>query len=93
MVQVGYSWLERASNVTSGSVISNSVGSLFVEGSKATMLFSAGSLYVLFAIAGIDVVLGDVSISTSLEDSYLMRAIFRVYTIFQDFKQRRIRYG
>ena len=75
MVQVGYSWLERASKVIAGSVISNSVGSLFVEGSKATMLFSAGSLYGLFVIAGIEAVLGDVSISTSLEDGYLVIAI------------------
>ena len=87
MVQVGYSWLERASNVTSGSVISSSMGSLFVEGSKATMLFSAGSVYGVFVIAGIEACLGDVSISTSLEDSYLIRAMFRVYTILASFQR------
>ena len=74
-MQVGYSWLERASKVISGSVISNSVGSLLLEGINATMLLLSCSMYGVFVISGTEVVLGDVSISTSLEDAYLVIAI------------------
>ena len=82
--QVGCSWLDRASKVTSGSVISNNVGALLFDGISATILFSACSSGLLVVMADNGAILGDVSISTSLEDAYLVIAIWRVWTIFQD---------
>ena len=64
-------------------MISNNVGALLFEGISATILFSVCSSCVLLVITGNGAILGDVSISISLEDSYLVRAILRVWTIFQ----------
>ena len=49
----------------------------------ATILFSPCSACALFVIAGMWSILGEVSISSSLEVSYLVRALVRVSTIFQ----------
>ena len=65
----GYSWLERASKVMSGSVISNNVGSLLDCGISARAVISSWSACSVFVIAGYDEYFGEDSISASLGDS------------------------
>ena len=83
---MGCSWLDMSSNVTTGSVISSSVGSLSFTGTKATVLFSTFPACVMSSIAGSEANLGYVSISTSLEASSIAEAIVRVYTIMSRFQ-------
>jgi hypothetical protein len=80
MSQVGGSWLESASKVTSGSVISNSVGSVGCYGIRALILLSFPPYCSLLCPEAILMVL---SISSSLETSCLRFARFLVWTIFQ----------
>jgi hypothetical protein len=72
--------------VTSGSVISSSVGSVGIYGCSATMLVSSASLCAVLVKVGVLFILGDMAMSDPLVDSYLLMAIVRVYTIFQVFK-------
>jgi hypothetical protein len=68
--------------VTSGSTISSSVGSVGTDGYRARMVISPASVCAFYVIAGTAVILGEISMSVSLLDPCLMRAIVRVYTIF-----------
>ena len=80
MSQVGGSWLESASKVTSGSVISSSVGSVGCYGTRAIISFSFPPCCSLLCP---DEILMVLSISSSLETSCLRFACFLVWTIFQ----------
>ena len=62
----------------SGSVISNSVGSLLFYGIRATILFSTLSACTTFVIAGTEAVVGEVSIGSSVIAAYLIWALLRV---------------
>jgi hypothetical protein len=74
--------------VTSGSTISNSVGSVGFWGYIAIIFISPVSLCAVLVIVGISSVFGTISISEPLFDSYLVRAIVRVVTIFQILRTR-----
>ena len=80
MSQVGGSQLESVSKVTSGSVISNSVGSVDCYGIRATISFPFPPCCSLLCVEAILMVL---SISSSLETSCFRFARFLVWTIFQ----------
>jgi hypothetical protein len=69
--------------VMSGSVISNSVGSVGLWAYRATILHYSSSVCAMFVIAGTEAYLGVISISEPLEESYLTIAMFRVKTIFE----------
>jgi membrane glycosyltransferase len=85
---VGYSWLDNASKVISGSTISSRVGSVGFWGYNATILISPVSLCAVLVIAGASSLFGTISMSDPLVDSYLVRAIVRVVTIFQILRTR-----
>jgi hypothetical protein len=71
--------------VTVGSTICSSVGSVGSCGYRARMVISPASVCAFSVIAGTEVILGEISMSVSLCDPYLMRAIVRVYTMFLRF--------
>jgi hypothetical protein len=74
--------------VTSGSTISSNVGSVGFWGYIASILLSPVSFCAMLVIVGISSVFGTISISEPLFDSYLVRAIVRVVTIFQIVRTR-----
>jgi hypothetical protein len=74
--------------VTSGLVISSSVGSAGMYGYRARTFVSSPSLWALFVIVGMFSILGDIAMSEPLVDSCLLMAIVRVYTIFGGFQGR-----
>ena len=61
--------------MTSGSVISSSVGSVGFYGYRAIIFVSLASACAMFVIAGTEVSLGEISMSEPLEDTYLGIAI------------------
>jgi hypothetical protein len=67
-------------------MISSSVGSFGTDGYRARMVISPASVCALSVIAGTGEILGEISMSVSLRDPCLMRAIFRVCTIFMRFQ-------
>ena len=69
-------------------MISSSVGSEGIWGYKATILVSSAALCAVLLIAGIVLIFGDIAISEPLLESYLVKAIVRVYTIFVGFQGR-----
>ena len=75
---MGWSWLERASKDSSGSVISKSVGSLFYCGIRAKILCLSSLFYLMVSITGMIEGLGEISISSSLVSVCLINAYFLV---------------
>ena len=71
---MGWSWLERASKDSSGSVISRSVGSVIFCGIRDRMLFLSSLFCLMVSIAGIVGSLGEISISSSLVSACLVKA-------------------
>ena len=71
---MGWSWLERASKDSSGSVISRSVGLVIFCGIMARMLFLSSLFCLMVSIVGIVVGLGEISIYSSLVSACLVRA-------------------
>ena len=59
-------------------------------GYNATIFVYSASLCAMLVSAGIELILGDIAISEPLEESYLVKAIVRVYTIFPGFSGRGI---
>jgi hypothetical protein len=68
--------------VTSGYTISSRVGSVGTDGYRARIVISPASVGAFYVIEGTSVILGEISMSVSLLDPCLMRAIVRVCTIF-----------
>ena len=83
ILTVAGNYVERYSKVVSGSDMGSRVGVEFSFGLSATKVFSSASLVCYSTGGGKARILGEVSISISLVDSYLVRAIVLVLTIFQ----------
>ena len=75
------SYVDRYSKVVSGSDMGSRVGVEFSFGRSATKVFSSAPCVIYSSGGGNARILGEVSISISLVDSYLVRAIVLVWTI------------